>query len=217
MFNITKEELAAGIKAADEGLEVFHFKNAVSLNPSWEEFAQHLDYEANNKSYNYPPVGNPFTERAVNGVTVKDIFYLVGMISNLDHFKNMETFTEFVKSATKSDIAPVTSFVSLVSGGTSDAHYDCRRTLFWQCQGETRFDHLVSHDIQKQGLPENTKETYILKPGDLIYIGWEVPHNVFVTEPRAAITFTMSPGDGTNYHDSDLNNKQQSFNPRGII
>ena len=209
MFNISKEELAAGIAEADAGGEIFHFKNAVAENPSWMEFFRHLDYEAHNKNGDYPPVGNPFVERAVNGVTVKDMFYLVGAMAGRDIFVNMDNFMKYVKDAIGAEPAPVTSFVSLIGGSSSDPHYDCRRTLFWQCHGTSTFDHLASHRLDQQHVPGNVKKTYTLEPGDLVYIGFEVPHNFYVTGPRAAITFTMSPGDGTDFQDPNRPNNDQ--------
>lgn len=194
MFNITKEELAAGVKAADEGLEVFHFKNAVAENPSWDEFFEHLDYETNNQGQIRAMTGDPKSERVINGLILKNLFYMAAVLNKEDFFKNLATFKEFTSLALGTSVAPVTSFVSLISGDTSDPHHDCRKTLFWQCKGTTTFDHLASSDRDKAGRPENVKGSYILNPGDLIYLGWEVPHNVFVTGPRAAITFDVYEG-----------------------
>ena len=191
MFNITKEELAAGIKAADDGLEVFHFKNAVAENPSWDEFFEHLDYETNNQGQIKAMTGDPKTERVVNGLILKNLFYMAAVLNKQEIFKSLQEFKEFTSSALGTPVEPVTSFVSLISGDESDAHHDCRKTLFWQCQGQTTFDHLVSSDRDKVGRPDNVKGSYVLSPGDLIYLGWEVPHNVFVTGPRAAITFDV--------------------------
>lgn len=191
MFNITKEELAAGVKAADEGLEVFHFKNAVSENPSWDEFFEHLDYEAHNKNDEPAMTGDPFSERIINSLILKNLFYMAAHLRKEEIFKNIKQFKEFTSSALGTDVAPVTSFVSLISGDQSDPHHDCRKTLFWQCQGETTFEHLVSSDRDKIGDPKNIRGEYVVSPGDLIYLGWEVPHNVIVTGPRAAITFDV--------------------------
>lgn len=191
MFNITKEELAEGVRIADEGAEVFHFKNAVSENPSWDEFFEHLDYEAHNKSFNAPPVGDPFSERAVNAVTVKNLFYLVAFLTDRSKIHNLEEFSAFATDALGTNTAPVTSFVTLISGDQADPHHDCRKTLFWQCQGTTKFQHLKSDQRSEQAVPGNVIKEYVLEPGDLFYLAWEVPHNVFVTGPRAGITFDV--------------------------
>jgi hypothetical protein len=191
MFNITKEELAAGVKEADDNSGVFHFKNAVAENPSWDEFFEHLDYETNNQGPIKAVTGEPKSERVINGLILKNLFYMAAVLNKEDFFKNLKEFREFVSSALGAEANPVTSFVSLISGDTSDPHHDCRKTLFWQCQGTTTFDHLVSSDRDKVGRPDNVKGSYVLSAGDLIYLGWEVPHNVFVTGPRAAITFDV--------------------------
>jgi hypothetical protein len=191
MFNITKEELAEGVRKADSSAEVFHFKNAVSENPSWDEFFEHLDYETNNQGRIKATTGDPKSERVINGLILKNLFYMAAVLNKQEIFKNLQEFKDFTSSALNTQVAPVTSFVSLISGDTSDPHHDCRKTLFWQCQGITTFDHLASSDRDKVGRGENVKGTYVLSPGDLIYLGWEVPHNVFVTGSRAAITFDV--------------------------
>jgi hypothetical protein len=191
MFNITKEQLASGVKEANEGAGVFHFKNAVAENPSWDEFFEHLDYETNNQGEIKAVTGDPKSERVINGLILKNLFYMAAVLNKQNIFKNIEEFKKFTSLALGTSVSPVTSFVSLISGDQSDPHYDCRKTLFWQCQGTTTFDHLVSSDSDKIGRPDNVKASYILSPGDLFYIGWEVPHNVFVTGPRAGITFDV--------------------------
>lgn len=191
MFNITKEELAAGVKAADDGLEVFHFKNAVAENPSWDEFFEHLDYETNNQNQIKAMTGDPKSERTINGLILKNLFYMAAVLNKEEIFKSLQEFKDFTSSALGTSVTPVTSFVSLISGDESDPHHDCRKTLFWQCKGETTFWHLKSSDKDQQGKPGNILGEYILSPGDLFYLGWEVPHNVSVTGPRAAITFDV--------------------------
>lgn len=172
-------------------MEVFHFKNAVSENPSWDEFFEHLDYETNSQGRTRAVTGDPKSERVINGLILKNLFYMAAVLNKEEFFTNLKEFKEFTSSALKTEVVSVTSFVSLIGGDTSDPHHDCRKTLFWQCRGTTTFDHLYSSDKDRAGRPDNVKGSYVLSPGDLIYLGWEVPHNVFVTGPRAAITFDV--------------------------
>jgi hypothetical protein len=77
-------------------------------------------------------------------------------------------------------------------GGESEywAHVDDHEVVSWHCQGTMEwriYPNLKDENIDQIKVKDEPYESYILEPGDVIYVPTGMGHQVVVSEPRASL------------------------------
>jgi len=187
------EEVRAGIEEArGDGVAVI-FKNLVPAVPSWENFLKLIDKEIHGE----PSRGGshaPFEERVINGVTIRNLFYLMVRLSDRENFPEAEQLYKIFHSVLKVELDPVSAFINIIGGEKpGEAHRDNRETIFWQCHGEAKW---YFYDAPEYGHYDTDKleiiKTIALEPGDVLFMRNKAMHSVENFGPRASIAFMPS-------------------------
>lgn len=183
------------------------FKNLVPLVPEWNQFLNHLNYQANKT----PPLKNVQPSYTVfNGVLRKyDFYYQVRDVINepnksKNFFPESIDFKNFFDIVYEENAWGGVSFINLSSGEPNvPSHSDEWINVHWQCQGTTIWETRVNKDDE---LPS---QTYHMEPGDVIVIPAGVAHAVNHNGPRAGIVLSYEFKDSENsiYRPKESNEK----------
>lgn len=152
-------------------------KNFCTDVPSWSEFIDYIGESANQESVFSDPLPEydlRLDGRVVGNVLIKQNFYLyMGIHRHIGKSQTIQNeFRPFMPSLSISTV-----YVNL-SDTIDDipAHFDALDNFYWQCQGSVEW--------QANG------NTYVVEPGDLVYIPAKTYHSVNFSMPRAAIGFS---------------------------
>lgn len=198
------DEVRAGIERVRNGELAVVFKNLFPDVPSWEQFLNHAQHEISTPPGSIP--AQPYEERFINGVLLRNLFYL--MVSNPSDkmFPQTKVVREVFDSILEQEIWPVSAFVNFLGGEKLSApHCDSRETIYWQCQG------IVTWKLYKQENIVGQEYAYGLKPemeieleaGDVLFVGYMVGHSVYTPGPRAAIGFQHKQDDMGRHDDNN--------------
>lgn len=189
MTEFNMNELKAEIEKARNGGLAVVFKNMFSDVPSWDRFIKQVHQEIHKPPSNIPM--QPFDERIVNGVIIRNLFYLMVRSPYPEDFPEINGITELFGELLGGEVLPVSSFINFVGGEKPIApHCDMRETVYWQCQGTALWRIYAEKPINDSNVNKvEPVAEYLLYPGDIIYVAREVGHSVVTTEPRAAIGF----------------------------
>ena len=153
-------------------------KNFCNEVPSWEDFIQYLE-EATHKPSSFP---EPLPQydlnlggKVVGNVLIKQNFYLY--IAPHRHIGNsLKILKEF--SLINSLFSITTIYIKLSSNiDNVPSHTDRLDNFYWQCQGSVEW--------------KANGNTYVIEPGDLVFIPAKTHHAVNFSGPRAAIGFSV--------------------------
>jgi hypothetical protein len=189
------EEVRAGIEHVRNGGLAVVFKNLFPEVPSWEDFINHAQHEITTPPGNIPAW--PYEERFINGVLLRNLFYL--MVSNPSDqvFPQTKAVREVFDELLEDNIWPVSAFVNFLGGEKPiEPHCDYRETVYWQCQGKVTWK-IYKRENVEQGSPYGIQPEMELhlEPGDVIFVGFLVGHSVVTPGPRAAIGFQHKQDD----------------------
>jgi mannose-6-phosphate isomerase-like protein (cupin superfamily) len=148
------------------------FKNILPSVPKWENFISHLNSQYHNTEVKYQAL-NTNREKFINGVLFKDPFYVNITDPTVEFYPEINLF--FKEFEFLGEGKPLSAYVNFAKEPPSTPHVDSKDHFYWQCVGTTVWEF---KDV-----------TYVLSPGDVIYIPNHTQHNVITTEPRAAIQF----------------------------
>lgn len=165
--------------------------------PPWSEFINHLSDSVQRFENEGRTSGlNKELETMYGATVTKGRYYSMSAITDVDidelgRFKGLfpieEMLQEFYYPSTKyiSD-----AFVSFITNDEyATPHQDIyTNNLFVGCQGKVQWN-----IYEKEG-DRTPVETYVLAPGDIIYVRGEVFHEVEVLEPRASVVFRINVG-----------------------
>lgn len=189
--DMLKEEVKKLIEKCRESKDGILFKNFTSNNPTWDQFIKHLDHE-----YHNPPQqisSKPEEEKMINGVCLRNNFYLSvrsparGSYGNI-FFPQSSDVLDFFDSLIGEPGHGVSSFINFVGKEQPiTIHPDRRDTLYWQCIGSTTWNVYQNDNDLSQF------KSFVLNPGDVIFVPKGVSHTVITGEPRAAIAFSYNP------------------------
>lgn len=183
------EELADGIKRARSGELAVVFKNLYKSVPTWDKFVSFTHEKAHQPPATIPR--RPLEERVVNGVVIRNLFYLMVSTPDDHFFPEVRQIINEFSELLGGEVLPVSAFINFIGGETPIApHCDARETVYWQCQGTALwriYKESPINEFNSEGLKPVAE--YLLHPGDVIYVAREVGHSVATSEPRCAIGF----------------------------
>lgn len=168
--------------------------------PDWGSFINLIETEAHGAPMGGMPQ-SPFEERWINGIIIRNLFYLTVRISKKESIKEIKSVEEIFKNIFNRELDPVAAFINIVGGEKAgQAHKDNRETIFWQCQGFsewTIYEDLAEEDREHKDVSVKRYETsqpkilkiIDLRPGDVLYIRNGGIHSVRNQGPRASIAF----------------------------
>jgi hypothetical protein len=175
------------------------FRGLVKDTPKWEDFIQHAQRQADSPPATIPLI--PLEERTINGVILRNLFYLAVRDPDLEAFPETKLIRDIFDSALSGTIEPTSAFINYIGGEPPiGVHADMRETVYWQCQGTSIWE--ISDDSVWPEVPK-VIESNELHPGDVIYLPRELKHNVIIRQPRCGIAFSFKP-DRSEIHQANM-------------
>jgi hypothetical protein len=183
------EELKTGIEQVRNGGLAVVFKNLYSDVPAWDSFVAFTHYRAHKAPGNIPM--QPLEERVINGVVLRNLFYLMVGSPEEEYFPQITEITNTFSELLGGEVLPVSAFINFIGKEKPIApHCDMRETVYWQCQGTALWRIYAESPINEHNVGSvKPVAEHLLHPGDVIYVGREVGHSVVTDEPRCAIGF----------------------------
>lgn len=168
-------------------------KNIFSNTPSWDDFINNL-----NQKFNSEKTIDIYDKRFHNNVLVYnklDPISFTKIRSAEDYSNNIieKSFPIYeIINNLNIQISYVKSILNFV-GNEADyyIHADHHDVISWHCIGQMEWR--IYKTLKQQSPPPTTSdepyESYILNPGDMLFVPGGLVHQVIVTEPRASILF----------------------------
>jgi hypothetical protein len=168
-------------------------KNIFSNTPSWDDFINNL-----NQKFNSEKTIDIYDKRFHNNVLVYnklDPISFTKIRSAEDYSNNIieKSFSIYeIINNLNIQISYVKSILNFV-GNEADyyIHADHHDVISWHCIGQMEWR--IYKTLKQQSPPPTTSdepyESYILNPGDMLFVPGGLVHQVIVTEPRASILF----------------------------
>lgn len=140
-------------------------KNYIKSDLSWDNVIYNIDINTQ-ENYSIKSLSN-------YGIVIHNIFNIEKVNIILDEIK---------KNNTNHNHFSAHMYISLSKKSkTFGKHKDCSDVWFWQCIGKTNWEVFENNQIY----------SYILDPGDFIYVPKNIFHNVIPMSPRVGISFGM--------------------------
>lgn len=195
---MNKEKLVRSI----EKKQIFHLKNAMLPSPTWENFIDTLNTKFNEPDGSVPDprviskidkqgVTRP-TDILIYNKLDPVIFKVVEYSNNQflhNHMKHAENFSNSFK-----DIFPHHTIKAIINFVGNEykywVHKDDYDVLSWHCIGQMEwriYSGVEDYKLDTQDFEELNYVSYILNPGDLIYVPAGTVHSVATSEPRASL------------------------------
>ena len=145
--------------------------------PSWDDFIQYV-HDASNEESSFPsPLGEydlNLDAKVVGNVMVKQNFYLY-IPTHRSIGSSDKIAREF--ALTYADFSLINLYINLSNKiDNVPDHMDNRDNFYWQCQGSVEW--------------KANGNTYLVEPGDFVYIPAKTYHAVNFFGPRAAVGFS---------------------------
>lgn len=181
---------------AKQSNEIVLFRNILPVVPSWDEFISNLNYKFNTKktidiyderfagdvliynrldpiSFTKPTIRNPYLLNIIDKTL--DVYNLLTKISN-NNISYIKSIINFVGNESKYYI-----------------HSDNHDVISWHCIGQVEWRIYKTLEQEHPPSTETSEpyESYILNPGDVLFVPGGIVHQVVVTEPRASILFNI--------------------------
>jgi ribosomal protein L16 Arg81 hydroxylase len=193
-------------KDAEKNISCIYMKNSIPDVPGWEDFINGLNHKYNNPNKENNPKVDVFVK---NGPYQTDIAftgkldpqYHSAVTSDMKNnlFPQTKQLLEMVYNLIKDQrwhIKALMNFVGNRNEYEYAAHKDDHDVVSWQCVGKVEYRIYNSVGIEgKFGEPldhlVNEYESYILNPGDVIYLPSGLIHKVVTLEPRATLILDL--------------------------
>lgn len=190
MNTYSVEEIKQAIQKANTDEIATSFVGLLPEVPDWERFIMLIDKEIHDNQNTITPQ-SPFEERVINGVVIRNLFYLMVRMSEDESIKEIQPLKKLFGEVFGVEIDPVGAFINIVGGEKpGEAHRDNRETIFWQCQGDSEWTIYEDPEGQHYVTSElKVKKTIKLRPGDVLYLRNRGMHSVKNFGPRASIAF----------------------------
>ena len=178
---------------AKQNNDIVFIKNVFPNVPSWDDFINNLDYKYNSKKtidindirfHNDVLIYNKLDPISFINTNLIDV-ELDSMVKN--SYPVYKIFNEL-----NIQIICVKSIINFV-GNESDyyIHADHHDVISWHCVGQIEWR--IYKTLKQQEPPPLTSdepyESYILNPGDILFVPSGIVHQVVVSKPRASILF----------------------------
>jgi hypothetical protein len=190
------DSLKEDILNAKRSNKVVLFKNLFPIVPQWSEFISNLNYKFNNeKTININDkrfIGDVIIYNKLDPIsftpTNKKNSYLLNIIQ-----KSFNVYNLF-DNISNSNVSCVKSIINFVGNEAKYyIHSDNHDVISWHCIGQVEWR--IYKSLKEEFPPPlETKEpyeSYILNPGDILFVPAGIVHQVVVTEPRASILFNI--------------------------
>lgn len=192
-------------KQAEKNISCIYLENALPETPSWNDFIRAMDYKYNN------PNPELYDERDDNSFFVlnkdknqpTDIFYYnqfdpqywnaVRFDNKENLFPQTKLFIDLASNVLEDKGWHIKALMNFVGNETKySAHKDNHHVISWQCIGKVEYkiyDNIESPVIQSLDdlVKDVSYKSYILNPGDVIFMPSGVIHEAVVSEPRATL------------------------------
>ena len=185
--------------------KVLHVKNAIDPCPDWSDFIDVLDKKFNNPSGSIPDPRLVFkigedgkSEKTdiliynkLDPVVFKVIDYAEGQFGTND-MPAAHNFSNIFKNILpRHAIKAIINFV----GNECDywIHKDDHEVISWHCIGQMEwriYENIDESKLNSQNFEGLEYTSYILNPGDFLYVPTGTAHSVLTTSPRASLILT---------------------------
>jgi hypothetical protein len=205
----TVEEMKVLFKDAQDKTKVVFLKSFIKDNPTWDNFIDSIT-----KKYNDKNLMNPWSndERYVqNNGKQTDIFIYNkldlqvwnvvcpdgnGGILGLDSFPEADVFYKYFVEVTESDRWGIKSLINFAGCEANyNAHKDLQDVISWQCVDTVEYRIYENFDSEyERPLDVSNKkyDSYLLEPGDVIFLPKGVIHEVFPHNARATLIMNFN-------------------------
>jgi len=188
----TYEDIRSEIGRAMEEKSAAFFPALFPEVPSWDSFLAHLDKRRFEGEPFFEP-NNPKEVLVGNVIKRTDAdfyFYTTGgeLTDDIPEVGAVKSkLQEICGDMLDGGPHPVGCFYNFAREGFNvPAHGDDRETFFWQCIGRTTWN---IYNPNGKGMEWERIGSFDMGPGDLLYIGHWVEHEVLITGPRAGVAF----------------------------
>lgn len=169
--------------------------------PTWSEFINHLSDSVTREEDLARKQGLQSFETMYGGTITKGRYYSMSAITDDDtdkaqRFKGLMPLEEMLNEYHHHPKKYISdAFVSFITGDDyAYQHTDVyTHNLFVNCQGQVRWN------IYEALNSDEPTETYLLNPGDVIFVRADVAHEVAVPTPRASVVFRIDTESGPHY------------------
>lgn len=195
MTEYSIEAIKEAITLANEGEIAVSFSGLLPDVPDWGTFINLIDEEIHGPASVGTPQ-SPLEERWVNGVIIRNLFYLTVRLQKKESIKEIKALDALFSQVFNKELQPVAAFINIIGGEKpGEAHRDSRDTIFWQCQGSSEWT-IYEDPIEEKYDSSALKviKTIKLRPGDVLYLRNRGMHSVKNFGPRASIAF-MTPAE----------------------
>lgn len=182
------EAIKEAITLANEGEVAIAFPGLLPEVPDWGAFINLIDEEIHGPASMGAPQ-SPLEERWINGVIIRNLFYLTVRIRKKESIKEIKALDALFSEVFNRELQPVGAFVNIIGGEKpGEAHKDNRETIFWQCQGVSEWT-IYEDPSEEQYDNSMLKVVKVIKlrPGDVLYLRNGGMHSVKNFGPRASI------------------------------
>lgn len=195
-------------KKAEDALSCIYIENVLPSVPAWEDFINGINYKYKNPN----GIGNPLVDVYVknNGQQTDIAFtnsnhldpqYHSAVTSDMQTnlFPQTEPLLKMVSDLIENKRWHIKALMNFAGTGSEHeyaAHKDDHHVVSWQCIGKVEYRIYNSKDVDaKFGQPVDhlvgEYKSYILNPGDVIYLPSGLIHKVVTIEPRATLILDL--------------------------
>jgi len=187
------EDIKDSFVKAKQSNEVVLFKNTFPDVPLWNDFIHNLNYKYNSKK-----TIDIYDQRFHNDVLIYnklDPISFTKTNSIKDYSNNIieKSYNIYnIINEISTNLSYVKSIINFVGNEAKYyIHADHHDVVSWHCIGQMEWR---IYKTLKQENPPPTEssepyDSYILNPGDILFVPGGIVHQVVVTEPRASILF----------------------------
>ena len=212
--NNIRETILAKIEESDKTGKVLFLKGFMSQSPSWGDFVGLIDYQYNNpfvdestqfmyteskKQKHGPNLFLNYNNKCTNMFSQKNLDLHVLRIKqtpSLEHsWYNMPYLDNFLSIFYKQDMLNTVKSLINFAGNeyVGTGHSDRQSVVSWTCAGEVEYKiYHIKNSTERNSLTYEqqrtlTYDSYIMKPGDVMYMPIGVFHSAVANFPRASL------------------------------
>lgn len=181
---------------AKQSNDIVLFKNLFTDTPGWDEFILDLNYKFNSQKtidiVDQRFHNNVLFYNKLDPISFTKIKSSDSYSSNIIK-KSLNIYNIFTEIS-NNNISYVKSIINFVGNESKYyIHADHHDVISWHCIGQVEWR--IYKGLEQQNPPPSETnepyESYILNPGDVLFVPGGIVHQVVVTEPRASILFNI--------------------------
>jgi len=193
MFN--NPNIVEKIKDAKKNNKVLFFDKAITNVPNWNSFINNLNYKFNKKKEHFL-----FEDkRMINDVLIYNkmdpsTFNILEESTESNTIIEAENVLKIFNEIMELESGCVKSLINFVGNEAKYyIHADEHDVFSWHCIGQVEWriypNIILDKNIDPPTDVDEPYESYILNPGDVLYVPKGVVHQVIVNQPRASIVY----------------------------